>query len=84
MVKSFLSLGHLISKNKRPLKQLSKVTVRCRSEEYLFGNFSANYYQGSVAEFMFIKIPCFQHILLNTFRRMRLKYEHYSLRHILL
>ena len=29
----------------RSLKQLSKVFVRCRSQEYLFGNFSANYYQ---------------------------------------
>ena len=29
------------------------------------------------------KSLCFQHNLLNTFRRMRLKYEHYSLGHIL-
>ena len=33
-----------------------------------------------MVEFMFIKIQCFQHILLNTCRQMRLKYENYSLR----
>ena len=36
-----------------------------------------------VAEFIFSKISCFQHILLNTFRRMRLNYENCSLRSIL-
>ena len=30
-----------------------------------------------MAEFIFSKIPCFQHILLNTFRQMRLKYDNY-------
>ena len=29
----------------RQLKQLSKVSVRCHSQEYFFGVFSANYYQ---------------------------------------
>ena len=29
----------------------------------------------SVAEFTFSKISCFHHVLLNTFRQMRLKYE---------
>lgn len=29
------------------------------------------------------KIPCFQHILLNTFRQIGLKYDNYSLRRIL-
>ena len=36
-----------------------------------------------MADFIVSKIPCFQHILLSTFRRMRLKYEKYSLRSIL-
>ena len=36
-----------------------------------------------VADFIFSKIPCFQHIVLNTFRWMRFKYENYSLRYIL-
>ena len=28
------------------LKQLSNASVQSRSQEYLFGNFSANYHQG--------------------------------------
>ena len=36
-----------------------------------------------MADFVFSKIPCFQHILLSTFRRMRLKYENYYLRRTL-
>ena len=32
----------------------------------------------SVMEFTFCNNPCFQHILMNNFRRMRLKYESYS------
>ena len=67
----------------RPLKQLSKVSVRCCSQEYLFGNFLQIIVKGSVADFKFIKIPCFQHILLNTFRWMRLKHGNYSLSRIL-
>ena len=39
--------------------------------------------KGSVTELIFSKIPCFQHILLDTFRQMRLKHENYSLRGIL-
>ena len=50
--------------------------MRCRSQEYLFGNII----KGSVAEFIFSKIPSFQHILLNTLRQMHLQYENYSLR----
>ena len=38
----------------------------------------------SVAEFNFSKVPCFQQILQNTFRQTRLKYENYSLRHLIL
>ena len=37
-----------------------------------------------MAEFMCCKIPCFKHILLNTFWWMCLKYENYSLRHLIL
>ena len=62
----------------RPLKQLSKVSIQCCSNEYFFVKFSANYY-----EFILSKIPCFSFILLNTFRRMRFKYDNYSLRGIL-
>ena len=36
-----------------------------------------------LADFVFSKIPRFQYILLNTFTRMRLKYENYSLMFIL-
>ena len=34
----------------RPLKQQSKVAVRCRSQEYLIGNVSATYYHESMIE----------------------------------
>ena len=37
----------------------------------------------SVTDFIFIKMPCFQNILLSTFRWMRLKYENYSLKRML-
>ena len=37
----------------------------------------------SVAEFTFSKTPCFQHILMNTFRQMRWNYENCSLKRIL-
>ena len=33
----------------------------------------------SLMEFTFCKNPCFQHILMNNFRRMRLNYESYYL-----
>ena len=36
-----------------------------------------------MAEFIFCTVLCFQHILLNTIRRMNLKHEIYSLRGIL-
>ena len=38
--------------------------------------------EASVVEFIFCKTPCFQHILMNDFRLMRLKYERFSLRRI--
>ena len=44
--------------------------------------FLQNIIKASVADFIFSKIPCFQHILLNTWRKC-LKYENFSLRRIL-
>ena len=35
--------------------------------------------KASVIEFTFCKNPCFQHVLMNNFRRIRLKYASYSL-----
>ena len=37
----------------------------------------------SVTDFIFIKMPCFQNILMGTFRWMRLMYENYSLKRML-
>ena len=49
--------------------------------------FSENFLQiiinASLTEFIFSKIPYIQHILMNTFRRMRLNYGNFSLRRIL-
>ena len=39
-----------MSKHKPTLKQQSKVTVQCRSQEHLFGNFSATCYHGGLME----------------------------------
>ena len=39
--------------------------------------------KGSVEDFIFSKIPCFQQILLNVFRRMLLNYEKNSFRRTL-
>ena len=61
----------------RPLKQLSKVFVRYRSPGYYSVNFLQTIFKASVVEFVFSKIPCFHHIIMNTFRRMHLKYENY-------
>ena len=38
--------------------------------------------KASVVDFIFSKIPCFQQIPLNAFRRIRLNYENYSFRRI--
>ena len=65
------------------LKQLSKTSVWCHSQEYLFGKFSANQNQSICGRIFFSKIPCFQDILLNTFSSTCLNYENYSLRRIL-
>ena len=46
-------------------------------------NFTQIIIKSSVAALILSKIPCFQHILMNTFRRMRLNYENCSLRSIL-
>ena len=40
--------------------------------------------KASVVDFIFSKIPCFQQIPLNAFRRIRLNYENYSLRRMYL
>ena len=47
-------------------------------------NFLQLIIKASVVEFIFVKIPCFLHILLNTFRQILKKYESYSLKGILL
>ena len=44
---------------------------------YLHGKFSANYHQS------ICKILCFQHIVLNTFRRIRLNHGNYFLKRVL-
>ena len=54
----------------------------CCSQEFL-ENFLEIIIKPCVADFIFSRTPCFRHILLNTFRRIRLKHEYYSLRHIL-
>ena len=41
------------------------------------------YFKIFVVDFIFSKIPCFQHIHLDRFRQIDLKYENYSLGHIL-
>ena len=41
----------------------------------MFGKLFTNFYQNILAEFVFIKVPCSQHISLNTFRRIILKYK---------
>ena len=59
----------------KPLKQLSKVCVWYHSQEYLFQKLSGNYHPCIGARVYFSKIPCFQHILLNIFRRIHLNYQ---------
>ena len=56
------------------LKQLSKVSVQYCFQEYLIGNVLQIIINPSVVALFFSKIPCFQHILMNTVRRMRLNY----------
>ena len=43
-----------------------------------------NVFEVSLAKLIFSKVPCFQHILLNTIRRTTLKFENYSLKDIIL
>ena len=63
----------------RSLKQLLKVSIRCRFQEYLFRNSLQIIIKVFVAEFIFSKIPYFQHILLNTFVWIRFNYGNLSL-----
>ena len=61
-------------------------------DKYLSGGVLKNICSGnvlkiikvSVSEYICNEAPCFQHILLNTFRRMRMKHENYTLSDILL
>ena len=46
-------------------------------------NFLQIIIQTFVVDFSFSKTPCFQHVVLGSFRQMRLQYENYSLRRIL-
>ena len=46
-------------------------------------NFPQFIIKASTAEFIFSKVKCFQHILLNAYSRVHLKHENYSLRGIL-
>ena len=41
----------------RPLTQLSKVFIRCSSQEYLFGKFSASYYQSICGGVFIFRTP---------------------------
>ena len=69
---------------RRPLKQLSKVSPASLSRIFLINALlSIIIIKASVAEDICSKIPCFQYILLNTFTRMRLKYDNYCLRRML-
>ena len=54
----------------RQLKELSKVSVH---QNFCSDNFLQVISKPSVADFILSKISCFQYILLNTFRRIRLK-----------
>ena len=67
----------------QPPKQLPKASVRCRFKSICSENFQKIFIQTSVWEFIISKIPCFQHILLNTYGGMPMKHENYSLRLIL-
>ena len=55
----------------KELKQISKGSVWCRYSE----NVLQVIIKASVTDFIFSKTPCFQHILLNSFKRHHLKYE---------
>ena len=77
---------HLKFKTKSAIKRTNK--VRAVLKNICPKNFQHYHYRkviisASVAEFIFSKIPCFQHILTNTSRRMRLNHEYCSLRCVL-
>ena len=56
------------------------LSVRCHSQDICS---EVVCIEASLAEFIFSNNPCFQHILLNTFRRMHLNYQNCFLRCIL-
>ena len=62
----------------KELKQISKGSARCRSQACYSENVLQFIIKASVTDFIFSKTPCFQHILLNSFRRYHPKYENYS------
>ena len=74
---------HLKFKSSRLLKQLWKYLfipiLKIFCSEKLLQTFIKKF----VVDFIFSKIPYFQHIFLDSFRQMRLKCEKYSLRRIL-
>ena len=54
----------------------------CHWQRVKMASFLINSYQSICGKVYFSKVLCFQHILMNTFRRVRLKHEHYHLRDI--
>ena len=69
---------------------LSKPTIKVILKSFMSGSVLTNICpetfpqiitEASLAEFIFSKVPCFQYILLNTFR---MKYEKYPARHVIL
>ena len=61
-------------------KSMTKVSVRSRSQEYMFRKFYVNIIEASAADFIYSKVPCSYHILLYSLRGMWPKYEIYSLK----
>ena len=59
----------------KELKQISKGSAWCRSQACYSENVLQVIIKASVTDFIFSKTPCFQHILLNSFKRHHLKYE---------
>ena len=60
------------------VRGLDKLRGRCRSGAPLRVGKILSYKKEKIFDGAFSSIPCFQHIFLNIFRRMRLTYENYS------
>ena len=68
----------------RPLKQVSKLFICSQALSRIFvRKIFCKLLSKHLAEFTLIKVPFFQHILLDTIRRTNLKYENYFLRGVL-